>query len=681
VLKFRIFTRLSLESLRQLINRFLQLLIKIIAMSKRIFVIIFAFLLANNIFAQDDPTLFTVGDTEIGLEEFRYIYQKNNGKNADFSEASLKEYLNLYMTFKMKVQRARDVQLDTVPALMKELESYRKQLSNNYLTDREIMSSLMEEAYERMQNDVNISHIYVRVAENASPKDTLNAYTKIQALYKQLTDGKDFRALASEASEDESTKDNGGQIGYITALQLPGFYDLESVAYNTEEGNYSKPVRSRIGYHIIFVNDIRPARGQIELAHILFRVIEDKDEAMAKQRAEDTYGSLQSGKPFEDMAKVLSQDEKTAQKGGYIGYISIGQYESAFEEAAYSIEQDGGFSRPFRTSVGWHIVKRVSYPGIETFENVKGRLKNKIRKDTRFEIVQSALVENIKEEAGFSMNQAMYDEFINGLDESFATYQWNAPTAHSVKTLFSLGGNDYTVNDFNVYLKRMAGNRVRIGRDKEPKVAGIMMLNEFIQQEALKYEENQLENKYPEFKALMREYREGILLFEITKQEVWDKSSKDTIGLQQFYEQNKENYKWDERAKVTIYTINTTDEKLVRKFEKIASKKPVETVVKKMNKDKDVITFEVGTYEKGKNKLVDATDWEEGSLSEPQQDGEKLKYVKIDTVLPATVKPLADARGYIIADYQDYLEQKWVEDLKASYPLKFNETVFKTLIK
>ena len=484
-------------------------------MSKRIFVIIFAFILANNVFAQDDPTLFTVGDTEIGLEEFKYIYQKNNGKNADFSEASLKEYLDLYMTFKMKVQRARDVQLDTIPALMNELETYRKQLSNNYLTDREIMSSLTEEAYERMKNDIHISHIYVRVGEDASPKDTLEAYKKIQDFYQQLTIGKDFAALAKEVSEDESTKDNGGQIGYITALQLPGFYDLETAAYNTAEGSFSKPVRSRIGYHILFVNDVRPARGQIELAHILFRVIDkDKDEATAKQRAEDAYRALQSGQAFESIAKTQSQDEKTAQKGGYIGYISIGKYESAFEEAAYSIGQDGGYSRPFRTSVGWHIVKQVSYPRVETFENVKGRLKNQIRKDTRFEIVQAALVENIKEEAAFTINQAIYDEFMNSLDESFATYQWNAPTGSSTETLYSLGGKKYTVNDFNVYLKRMAGTRVRFGRDKKPQEAGLMMFNQFVQQEALKYEENQLEDKYPDFKALMREYREGILLLK-----------------------------------------------------------------------------------------------------------------------------------------------------------------------
>lgn len=651
-------------------------------MSKRIFVIIFAFILANHVFAQDDPTLFKIGDTEIGVEEFKYIYQKNNGANADFSAASLKEYLDLYTTFKMKVQRAKDVQLDTVSSLKRELEGYRQQLSRNYLTDREIMSKLTKEAYDRMKNDISISHIYVRVADNANPADTVKAYNKIQDLYKQLRSGKRFSALAKEASEDESTKESGGQIGYITALQLSGFYDLESVAYNTPEGSYSKPVRSRIGYHIIYVDDIRPARGRMEVAHILVRVTDKAtEEATAQQKINKLYRDLQDGTAFDALAKLASEDDRTAGKGGYIGYITIGQYEGAFEEAAFNIRQDGAYSRPFRTSVGWHIVKRISYPGLDSYDNMKGRLQNQIRRDSRFEIVQDALVETIKKEANYNAVNKILNEFMEGLDASFATYQWNAPTANATKSLFSLGGKTYTVNDFNVYLKRMAGNRVRLGRDKQPQEAGMEMFKAFIQQEALKYEEGQLENKYPEFKALMREYREGIMLFEITKQEVWDKASKDTIGLQQFYDQNKEKYKWDERAEVTIYTVNTTDEKLIAKFEKLARKKSTAKVIKKMNKVRDVITYEVGTYEKGKNAMVDETIWEKGVLGSPRKDGQQTKYVKIDNVLPKTVKPLSEARGYVIADYQEYLEKNWIKDLKATYPLEINEAVFNKLIK
>ncbi|MFK7950856.1 MAG: peptidylprolyl isomerase [Saprospiraceae bacterium] len=651
-------------------------------MSKRIFVIIFAFLLANNVFAQDDPTLFTIGNTEVGVSEFEYIYKKNNGAKANFSEGSLKEYLDLYATFKMKVQRAKDVRLDTVSALKKELEGYRQQLSRNYLTDREIMSKLTKEAYDRMKNDVSISHIYVRVAENASPADTAKAYNKIQGLYKQLRSGKRFSTLAKEASEDESTKEDGGQIGYITALQLPGFYDLESAAYNTPEGTYSKPVRSRIGYHIVYVDDVRPARGRMEVAHILVRVIDKAtEEAKAQQKINKLYRDLQDGTAFDALAKLESEDDRTAGKGGYIGFITIGQYEGAFEEAAFGVAQDGVYSRPFRTSVGWHIVKRISYPGLDTYDNMKGRLQNQIRRDSRFEMVQNSLVENIKKEAGYKAVDKVWNEFMSGLDASFATYQWNAPTANSGKPLYSLGGKTYTVNDFNVYLKRMAGNRVRFGKDRTPKQTGIDMFNAFVQQEALKYEEGQLENKYPEFKALMREYREGIMLFEITKQEVWDKASKDSTGLQQFYEQNKENYKWDERAKVTIYTVNTTDEKLIAKFEKLARKKSSDKVIKKMNKVREVVTYEVNTYEKGKNQMVDATVWKKGILSSPRKDGEATKYVKIDDVLPKTVKPLSEARGYVIADYQDYLEKNWIKDLKSSYPLNVNEAVFNKLIK
>ncbi len=651
-------------------------------MSKRIFLILLAFVIGNTVFAQNDPTLFTIGNTSVNVSEFDYIYSKNNGDKATYTDASLREYLDLYATFKMKVQRGQEVQLDTIASLKKELAGYRQQLSRNYLTDREIMSKLSKEAYKRMQQDVSISHIFIKLSKDANPADTLIAYRKIQDLYKQLNSGKRFSVLAREASEDESTKVNGGQIGYITGLQLSGFYEIENAAFNTAKGSYSKPVRSRIGYHIVYVDDVRPARGQMDVAHILVRVADKTaDEAKAQQKINRLYRELQDGAKFDDLAKLESEDERTASKGGSIGLISIGQYESAFEEAAFSISEDGAYARPFRTSVGWHIVKRLNYIGLEDYENMKGRLQNRIRQDNRFEIVQKTLVTTIKEEGNYKEVSAVKTEFLNGLDETFTTYQWNPPLDNSGKPLFSLGTKTYSVGDFSAYLKRMAGNRVKFGKDKMPQEAGEELFKDFVQQEALQFEEDRLEEKYPEFKALMREYREGIMLFEITKREVWDKASQDTIGLQNFYENNKSKYKWDERAKVVLYTVNTTDESLIAKFEKLAKKKSPEKVLAKMNKVREVVTYQTDTYEKGKNKMVDAVVWKKGMLSSKWEDEGTFKYVKIDDILPETVKPLSEARGYVIADYQDYLEKNWIKELKDAYPLKIDEAVFKTLIK
>jgi peptidyl-prolyl cis-trans isomerase SurA len=652
-------------------------------MSTRILFIILAFVIGNSAFAQKvDETLFTIGNTSISVSEFEYIYEKNNGANANFSEASLKEYLDLYANFKMKVQRAKDVQLDTITDLKKELAGYRQQLSRNYLTDREIMSKLTKEAYSRMETDVNISHIYVKAGKDATAADTLKAYRKINTLYKELKYGKRFSTLAKAASEDESTKEDGGQIGYITGLQLPGFYELETAAYNTPEGTYSKPIRTRIGYHIIRVEDVRPARGRIEVAHILVRVVDKAaEEAKAQQKINRLYRELQGGSKLEGLAKLESEDERTADKGGYIGYITIGQYESTFEEAVFGIADDGQYSRPFRSSVGWHIVKRISHPGLESYEDMKGRLQNRIRRDNRFEIVQASLIDNIKEEGNFKIVDNVYNDFMNGLDATFSTYQWNPPVNNSGKPLFSLGGKRYTLGDFSTYLKRMAGNRVKFSKDKTPQQAGLDMFNDFVKQEALKYEESMLEEKYPEFKALMREYREGIMLFEITKREVWDKASQDTIGLQRFYDNNKSNYKYGERAKVVIYSVNTEDEKALAKFQKLARKKSPEKVLKKMNKVREVVTFETGTYEKGKSQMVDATLWKNGMLGSEWKEGDTRKYVKVNKVMPESIKPLSESRGYVIADYQDFLEKNWIKDLTASYPLKVNEAAFRKLIK
>jgi len=253
-------------------------------MLRSIFFVGILFLIGNSAIAQNDQTLFTIGNTPVSVSEFEYIYKKNNGANATFSEESLREYMNLYAAFKMKVQRAKDVRLDTISALNKELEGYRKQLSRNYLTDREIMTTLSKEAYERMKQDVSISHIFIKVPKSASSSDTAAAYNKIMKAYNDLRAGKSFSTTSKIYSDDAVTKDRGGEIGYITGLQLTGFYELETAAYNTKVGSYTKPIRSKVGYHIMMVNNIRPARGKVEIAQILVRV-EDKakEEAEAQQ--------------------------------------------------------------------------------------------------------------------------------------------------------------------------------------------------------------------------------------------------------------------------------------------------------------------------------------------------------------------------------------------------------------
>lgn len=632
--------------------------------------------------AQDDPVLFSVGNTPVHVSEFEYIYTKTNGEDASFEEESLKEYLDLYVNFKLQVEKARDLEIDTIKVLQQELAGYRRQLSKNYLMDREVMEKLLRETYDRLQKDVSISHILVKVANNAAPKDTLIAYTKIKAIEKELEAGKRFGEVAKKRSEDGSTAADGGKIGFITALQLPGFYSLESAAYHTEVGKVSSPVRSRLGYHLVRVDEVRPARGKIELAHILARVNDKRtEEAKAQSKINGVFRQLQSGKEFDALAKTESEDEQNKNKAGYIGFVGIGQYEAAFEESAFGINADGAYSRPFRSSVGWHVLKRISLKGIEPYEDLKGRLQNRIRRDSRYNIAQEKLVERIKTESSYKTSTKTKADFMKGLDKSFNTFQWKSPTEGLNNMLYTLDGKTYTLGNFADYLKKNSNERTRMGRSNTPQVVAETLFDKYVSEEILKYEESRLEIKYPEFKALMREYQEGILLFEVKKQMVWDRASKDTVGLAAFYENNKNKYKWPERVKGSIYTVTTKDPKVLKKLLKYMKKKSPAKVLKKFNKRQKIVTVLTDVYEKGKNNKIDALVWKDGMLSSEWKEEGMSQYVKIEKVIAPQPKSLKEARGYVVADYQDYLQDAWLVELKKSYNVKINDAAFKKLVK
>ncbi|MEL6944631.1 MAG: peptidylprolyl isomerase, partial [Bacteroidota bacterium] len=492
-----------------------------------------------NTFAQkEDLTLFTVKDTPIKVSEFEYIYNKTNGSNANYSKESLEEYLDLYVKFKLKVQKAKDMKLDTIPSLIQELDGYRKQLADSYLIDKEVTNKLVQEAYERKKQDVDISHIMVAVKRDAAPTDTLAALNKIRTIQKELNSGMKFEALAQQYSDDGSSKGKGGRVGFITAVLPNGFYPFESAAYQTKEGQVSDIVRSGVGYHLVKVNAVRPARGEMEVAHILIRKEKDgsnRDRAM--QRAKEIYTQLKNGANFDDLAKSSSDDKLTASKGGYLGSFGVNRYEDSFEDAAFALANNGDFTEPVETKAGFHIIKRISKNGIQPFNEMKGRLEQKIRQDARFELAKSSMVKRIKKENNFTQTLAALQGFKDTLSNDFLTFRWRAGEKRPQNTLFKLG-NDYsaTLGEFIEFTQKSARQRINLGRSgKNLKQVVDALYDKFVTSEVLKYEEQQLETKYPDFKALMREYEEGILLFEATKMLVWDKASQDTTGLKAFF--------------------------------------------------------------------------------------------------------------------------------------------------
>ena len=628
-------------------------------------------------FAQNNPVLFTVNGQPTYTDEFNYIYSKTNGAKADYSRGSLEEYLDLYTKFKMKVARAREMKLDTLPALKEELNGYRRQLADSYLTDREVGEKLAREAHTRMLKDLKISHILFRIE-----KDTIAPYQRALAVQTRLQKGEKFEDLVASESEDTYSKTKGGALGYVTAMLPDGYYDLETAIYSTPIGQMTDIVRSAMGYHIARVDGARPARGEVEAAHILKRFKkEGVDQPDAKRLIDSIYTALKGGANFEELATKYSDDGQSSTRGGYLAPFGIGRYEPAFEDAAFAIEKDGDITAPFQSSIGWHIIKRIKRTPIESFDALKTRLKARIQRDSRYNAAKLALVERIKREGPYTEIPGALKNYTASLDSSFLTYAWKKPVVSEAPMYHFGTEKDITANQFTEYLNRQANNRITYAVQARNDISAVTqkLYADFVNERALAYEELQLDKKYPDFRNLMREYEEGILLFEAMKVNIWDKASLDSAGLEKFYAANKSKFMWNDRSSLIYYTVS--DSAKDHQFDEIkkysAKHTPLE-VVKKFNTQKEVVTFKEETVERGKGKIMGDAMWKQGTINASPNT---RNFIKVQKVLPPSQKTLKEARGFVVADYQDYLEKQWLQDLTKSYKLQVNRDVFEALVK
>ncbi|NND34008.1 MAG: hypothetical protein HKN76_15575, partial [Saprospiraceae bacterium] len=452
-----------------------------------------------------NQVLFTIEDQPVYLDEFLYIYEKTNRDEANFSKSSVEEYLDLYKRFKLKVYKAREMKLDTIKALQQELNGYRKQLASAYLSDREVLEDLAREAHSRMLRDVSFSHILLKVSPTASDEETEKVYQKALNVLERLRNGEDFGQVAVEVSEDENVSKNRGDIGYVTAMLPDGFYELETAIYTIPANTYSRPIRSKLGFHIVTTSGDRPARGEIEVSQILIRNEKGRSN---KPKIDSLYQLLENGADFATLARQHSDDKSTASQGGYLGFFGINKYESVFENTAFRLREDGDYSRPIRSSLGWHIIKRLSHKGIAPFEEMQRTLEAKIKSDGRYEIAEKAMLSKIKDENNFRESSWNRKQFISDVGAEYLTYKWKAPDEYDNQELFSIGGTAVKVDEFLNYLTKNTAARLRINRGMGLEQALDQLYEEFVESTLKDYQESQLENKHPDFKALMREYSE-----------------------------------------------------------------------------------------------------------------------------------------------------------------------------
>jgi peptidyl-prolyl cis-trans isomerase SurA len=637
---------------------------------------------------KNEDVLLTIGNQNITVGDFMTIYKKNNPKGNNLDKTNLNDYLELFINFKLKVREAEDLGLDTLTSFRTELNGYRDQLAKPYFTDEATLDRLIQEAYDREQYDIRASHIFLRLRPDALPADTLAVYEKIVKVRERLMNGESFEKLVAEFSEDPSSKDqdatktrpmmkgNHGDLGYFSVFDM--VYPFETAAYNTPVGQVSKIVRTDYGYHLIKVTDKKPAMGKVTVSHIFKMIPKDashNDSVMVKSRIDSAYQKLTGGGNWDEIVKLYSDDKGSAAKGGLLPEFGVNRMVPEFIVAIYKLKNVGDISEPLMTPYGWHIIKLVKRKSPGSFEDEKADLKTKVNKDSRAQLAKEAVYAKIKTEYGFTEYPLAKKEFYTVINDSIFNGKWDPALAASLKNpMFKIGQTNITQVDFTQYIASKQKKRERMNIT----VLVDQLYRDFLNDNLVKYENAHLESKYPEFKALMEEYKDGILLFDLTDQKVWSKAVKDTVGLKDYYEKNKKNYMWDKRVEASIYTLK--DPKKAQKVKNfINSGLANADILKEMNSDSvKVLTIESGKFSKKDNKYIDEIEWTPG-LSKDFVSDSSFVFVNITHIINPEPKALNESRGLITADYQNYLEKIWIGYLRHKYPVVVHKEVLEQI--
>lgn len=624
-----------------------------------------------------EAVLFTVDGKPVTKGEFLYVYQKNNPtKKNDFSRESLEEYLDLYVNFKLKVAEAKAIRIDTTRKVREELDKYGDQLIKSNF-DKLVLDPAVVSAYERMKTERLTYHVMQGLGVNASAEDSAKALATIREAYEAWKGGMDFAEVAAQYSSDPNGAKKGGKVGWITGFSIPEMA-FEDMVYNTPVGEVSEVFSTKYGYHFIMVKEERPSSGQVKVQHILLKVpngANEETEAKVKARIDSIYSMITSGeKDFGELI-ALSDDKVTAQRGGQLEWFGVGKMVAPFEEAAFALQNPGDISEPVRTSFGWHIIRLQEKKGLAPFEETKADIKRKIERSAQYIDLRAEFVEKVKKNYTFEEYPANRDEVLAMLDSTFLDNQWMAPASGNMqKPVFTIGKETYTQEDLAINLQ--VKQRAFRNRDIERKFESIY--TQAMENTLIEY---YMSDKDEDFRRLMQEYRDGIPLFALLEQKVWTAAAQDTAGLEAYYEANKTNYMWPERIDASIYKCADAD--IAKKVRKMAKKNTADSLIlAEFNIDSmKNVTIESGYFVEGQNTDVDNMNKQVGIGEDMLNASGNVTFVMVRGVVEPMPKTLGEARGYVISDYQDELEVKWIRSLRDKYPVVINKDVFNSMVQ
>ena len=630
----------------------------------------------------NDPVIMTINDKNFKKSEFEYFFNKYNSEDV-IDKRSLTEYIDLFKNLKLKVAEAESQGMDTTAMFVAELSGYRTTEAKSYLDDLEVNEELIQKVYDRMKDMVEVSHILVSfpgIKKNdfkTLPSDTLETYKKAIQIRNRLLKGENFEKLAAEFSDNTNLPtDRPGYLGWFTGLMLYPY--IEDVAFNTPVGKIGQLARTNLGYHIIKINAKKENPGQINVAHILISCPQNADVVQvddAKKKVDEIYNNLKNGADFSELAKEHSSDPGSASKGGDLGWFGIGAMVKEFQDTAFSLQEIGEISKPVKTQFGFHIIKLLGKKPVDSIEEKRKEIETKLNSNGFFIPLHQKAIDSMKEEYGFQKDETGYQLLFSRAntvypqDSLFFSF-----LEREEIPLFTIGNTKYSSRDFLKYLKKAGRSSFNISTDYLTD-----RLQGFEYNSLYEAKDKSLESKFPEFKNLIQEYRDGILMFEISNREAWGKATEDVEGLSAFFEKNSQNYVWDEPY-YKGYVVLVKDTKTKKKMQKEIAKKDPETAVQFLFDnykvgDVSYVKVERGMFKKGDNAFVDEAAFNSG-VAERNPDFKDFFLLGKVSKVPESYM---DVKGMVITDYQNYLEEEWIKKLNEKYRVTIYPELLNTI--
>lgn len=612
---------------------------------------------------EESSVLMTIGQEDISVNDFLNVYNKNLDLVLDKDQRDFDYYLNLFVNYKLKLAEAKALGYDKKESFIKELSTYESQLSNAYMTDNTISEALLKEAYHRTANEVKVQHILVRLLPN---QDTLVAFNKISSIRPRLIN-EEFSSLKNELHDGTSIFVE--DLGYFSAFKM--VYDFENVAFSTPIDSVSKPFRTQFGFHILKVLDNRPSRGQVEVAHIMISNTQKDSSTIPEKRIAELHRLVSQGESFENLAKQFSDDKSTAMKGGLLRPFKSGEINSeVFIETAFAMSKIGEVSSPIQTQFGWHILKLIAKYPVDDFETLRPSLEQSIKRDSRSQIIRKNTIENLKKK------YRILEPNIQNLEKTFVRNDsgWTLLKNILEPDFLTIENEAISYEDFLNHLNKI---KKSVNNNLNVKEFLQQQYYTFLDEKLLDYKKNHLAEENPEYADVLQEYNDGLILFDLMQDKIWNGAKNDSIGLINYYQSNLNSYKSPEKILGTV--VRSSQERALKRVQNMWRKKiDNQAISKKLNVKEQLIITSSGTFDKMDNLIPPDAILKVG-ISEiiPHDNGFVL--LKITEILPESILPFEEVRGQVISDYQKKLETQWIGDLRQKFKVQINSDVLQNL--